>query len=158
MLLTAEPSALDLESAWQLLEGLQLMFLTLAAHDTAYVRSLLDVERGLEKRPNDRWEEPWPYYGWGRVRWRDVFPTLQVDELPDAGSAAAKKADDSSEAATTRAEGSPSDEGAHAEAFAGAVERLQRLFHARVENGRKRRTRLALRNRFLLYSLLVLAL
>ena len=131
-LLSISPAGLDPDSAWQQLEGLQSLFLTLGAHDVAYVRSVLDVERGLEKRRDDDWEEPWPYYGWGRIRWRQVFPTVPVDEVPDV------------------------DDAAKNEALGVAVERLHKLFRMRVENGRKRRTRLALRNRFFVYSLLVL--
>lgn len=138
-LLSTRPSGLDLDSAWQLLEGLQSMFLTLGAHDVAYVRSVLDVERGLEKRSDDDWEEPWPYYGWGRVRWRQVFPTVPVDEIPDAGSAraAATKTDDASEPAVTSPQGSPEmDDTVQMDALGLAVERLHKLFRMRVENGR----------------------
>jgi hypothetical protein len=146
-LLSVESSELDLDGAWQLLEGVQLMYLTVGAHDRSYVRSLLEVEQGLEGRADSDWEEPWPYYGWGRARWRQVFPTVAVEDVlaqvtggSTDGAARARDAHDDQDAA-----------------LASASERLQRLFRARVENGRKRRARLALRNRFLWYSLVVLA-
>lgn len=123
-LLDTDPATLDLDGAWQLLEGLQLLWLTLGAADPDYVRALLDVERGLAARPGDDWEEPWPYYGWGRVRWDQAFGA----EVPI-----------------------PADPGPE------TVERLQVLFRMRIENGRKRRARLALRSRFFVWSLLVLA-
>jgi hypothetical protein len=78
----------------------------------------------LAARPDDDWEEPWPYYGWGRVRWRQAFG--ETVPIPD----------------------NPGRE---------AGERLQVLFRMRIENGRKRRARLALRSRFFVASLLVLA-
>jgi len=121
-LLDTDITGLDLDSAWQLLEALQLMCLAVGSEDSAYVGSLLDVERELEARTGD-WEDPWPYFGWGRARWRNVFP---ADML-------AKVKDDT------------------------AVEHLNMLFRVRAEDGRKRRARLAVRNRYLFYSLLVLA-
>ena len=148
-LLEVEPARLDLDGAWQLLEGVQAMYLALGADDPAYVRSLLEVEQGLEARREGDWEEPWPYYGWGRVRWRQVFPNVPIDGVLAGVDRVA-----AGETGPTR---DPAGSAAAAAAFLISVERLQRLFRARVENGRKRRTRLALRSRFFLYSLLVLA-
>jgi hypothetical protein len=147
-LLDVEPARLDLDGAWQLLEGIQAMYLGLGADDPAYVRSLLEVEQGLEARPDDDWEEPWPYYGWGRVRWRQVFPKVPIDDLLARVDQAANETGPTKD---------PAGSAAAAAELLTSVERLQRLFRARVENGRKRRTRLALRSRFFLYSLLVLA-
>jgi hypothetical protein len=135
-LLSTDPRNLQLDGAWQLLEGLQQMLLTLGGSDPAYVRTLLDIEAALESREGD-WEEPWPYYGWGRVRWRDAFSPDELSSL---------------RAALQDGTSVPDRE------IARAIEHLNVIFRMRIENGRKRRTRLDLRNHFLFYSFLLLTL
>jgi hypothetical protein len=135
-LLSTEVAGIELDSAWRLLEGLQQLFLALGAFDPVYVRTLLEVEAALDARPAGEAEEPWPYYGWGRVRWGQVFPPGDLEAVLGASA------------------GQP---GIREGALPWAIEHLNTLFRSRIENGRKRRTRLALRDRFFLYSLLVLA-
>ncbi|MPZ89138.1 MAG: hypothetical protein GEU81_13940 [Nitriliruptorales bacterium] len=120
-LLDRDPARLRLDGAWQLVESLQLTIVILADRET--VQIMLENEAALEAREGD-WEEPWPYYGWGRVRWRDAF---NPEDLP----ALLQDLDGAS--------------GGHE----GAIERLAFLHAMRSVDGRKRRTTLMLRTHFL---------
>lgn len=131
-LLRRDPAHLRLDGAWHLVESLQLAIVTLS--DRESVQVMLENEAALEMREG-AWEEPWPYSGWGRVRWRDAFEPKDLPVLTEY-------LDHDPEGGTQR-----------------AVERLAFLHAMRAENGRKRRTMLMLRARFVVgYTVLLSAL
>lgn len=127
---------MTVESGWQLLDALQAVGLQLGQHDTDHVAALLDVELAHEARSPAEGEAPLHYPGWGRARWSDVFPVEALSDLR-----------------RQLGNGRP----VEARVLDSAYAHLAMLARVRTENGRKRRTRLALRNRFFVYTLLVLA-
>lgn len=133
---------MTIESGWQLLDALHAVGLQLGQHDTDHVAALLDLELAHETRQpalsaaasGD--EAPLHYAGWGRARWSDVFPLEALSDLR-----------------RQLGNGRP----VEARVLDSTYAHLAMLGRVRAENGRKRRTRLALRNRFFVYALLVLA-
>jgi hypothetical protein len=138
-------------AAWELVDAFEAVLPRIACRE--FLATLLELERGLDERPEESWREPWGHYGWGRIRWRDYFPGKELNALlagltdqtrtswPAAGTAAGDPRPGINEP-----------QGAQQR----AVERLVALYRMRSEDGRLVRARFAMRARLLLVMALVL--